>query len=89
MKPRTIGIGESLQNGDVEASNGALKRRLEQHLLLRGSREFDSVTVYQEWLDEILVQANALRRLRLPRRLRRCVRYRVPDCCATARCGLG
>jgi hypothetical protein len=65
MRPRTIGIGESQQNGDVEASNGALKRRLEQHLLLRGSREFDVVTVYQEWLDEILVQANALRRLRL------------------------
>lgn len=38
MKPRTIGIGQSHQNGDVEASNGALKRRLEQYLLLRGSR---------------------------------------------------
>ena len=43
MKPRTIGIGQSHQNGDVEASNGALKRRLEQHLLLRGSRDFATV----------------------------------------------
>ena len=50
MKPRTIGIGESHQNGDVEASNGALKRRLEQHLLLRGSRDFESVEAYEGWL---------------------------------------
>lgn len=28
MKPRTIGIGESEQNGDVEAANGVIKRRL-------------------------------------------------------------
>ena len=28
MTPRTIGIGKSEQNGDVEALNGALKRRL-------------------------------------------------------------
>ena len=26
MKPRTIGIGESEQNGDVEAANGVIKR---------------------------------------------------------------
>ncbi len=61
MKPRTIGIGESHQNGDVEALNGALKRRLKQHLLLRGSTDFESVEAYQAWLDEVLKQANALR----------------------------
>jgi Mu transposase, C-terminal domain len=69
MKPRTIGIGESHQNGDVEASNGALKRRLEQHLLLRGSRDFESVESYQAWIDEVLAQANALRRVRLAEEL--------------------
>jgi Mu transposase, C-terminal domain len=69
MKPRTIGIGESHQNGDVEACNGALKRRLEQHLLLRGSRDFESVEAYQAWIDEVLVQANALRRTRLAEEL--------------------
>jgi len=31
MTPRTIGIGEKEQNGDIEASHGVLKRRLEQH----------------------------------------------------------
>jgi len=69
MKPRTIGIGESHQNGDVEASNGALKRRLEQHLLLRGSRAFESVESYQSWIAEVLSQANALRRARLAEEL--------------------
>jgi len=69
MRPRTIGIGESHQNGDVEACNGALKRRLEQHLLLRGSRDFESVEAYQAWIDEVLVQTNALRRVRLAEEL--------------------
>jgi hypothetical protein len=69
MKPRTIGIGESHQNGDIEASNGALKRRLEQHLLLRGSGDFESVEAYQAFIDEVLAQANALRRVRLAEEL--------------------
>jgi hypothetical protein len=69
MKPRTIGIGQSHQNGDVEASNGALKRRLEQHLLLRGSRAFATVEEYETWLGEILAQANSLRCLRLSEEL--------------------
>jgi hypothetical protein len=58
MKPRTIGIGESEQNGDVEASNGAIKRRLEQALLLRVTREFESVPAWQEFIDEIARKAN-------------------------------
>jgi hypothetical protein len=41
MEPRTIEPGQKQQNGDVEALNGALKRRLEQHLLLRGDREVE------------------------------------------------
>lgn len=61
MKPRTIAIGESHQNGDVEALNGALKRRIKQHLLLRGSRDFASVEEYEGWLWSILERANALR----------------------------
>lgn len=58
MKPRTIGIGESEQNGDVEASNGALKRRLEQALLLRSSRDFESVAAWQAFVDEVARKAN-------------------------------
>jgi hypothetical protein len=69
MKPRTIGIGESHQNGDVEALNGALKRRLEQHLLLRGSRDFERIEDYQAFIDGVLAQANGLRQKRLAEEL--------------------
>jgi Mu transposase, C-terminal domain len=69
MKPRTIAIGEKEQNGDIEASHGVLKRRLEQHLLLRGSREFDSVEVYEQWVWEKMEAANRLRQPRLTEEL--------------------
>src|SRR5688572_9514503 len=62
MKPRTIAPGESNQNGDVEAANGAFKRRVAQHLLVRGSRDFDSVTAFESWLQEVAEKANRLRR---------------------------
>jgi len=65
MKPRTTGTGQKEQNGDVEAANGAMKRRLEQHLLLRGSRDFESVEQYESWLWSVLEQANELRSERL------------------------
>ncbi len=66
MKAVTTGIGEKEQNGDVEAANGVLKRRIEQHLLLRGSRDFDAVAEYERWLHEIVIApANANRATRL------------------------
>jgi len=65
MKPRSIGIGESHQNGDVEALNGALKRSLEQHLLLRGSRDFADRADYVSWLHGVLEKRNLLRERRL------------------------
>jgi transposase len=65
MKPRTTGVGKKEQNGDVEAANGALKRRLKQHLLLRGSRDFDSVEAWEVWLQDVLVRANRPRQKRL------------------------
>jgi transposase len=65
MKPRTTEIGEKEQNGDVEASNGALKRRLEQHLLIRRSRDFDTVEEYETWLRGVVEKANRPRAKRL------------------------
>ena len=61
MQPRTIGIGKSEQNGDVESLNGALKKRLNQHLLLRGSREFPSVEAWEGWAQDIYRSTNAKR----------------------------
>jgi hypothetical protein len=49
------------ENGDVEAANGALKRALEQHLLLRGSRDFTDIPAYEAFLFAIMRRRNALR----------------------------
>jgi hypothetical protein len=65
MKARTTEVGEKEQNGDVEAANGVLKRRLLQHLLMRQSRDFATVDAYETWLWEVLEKANRLRTKRL------------------------
>jgi len=65
MDPRTIEVGESNQNGDVEALNGAFKRRLKQHLLVRESRDFESVRAYEDWMQSVATKANRLRAARL------------------------
>ena len=69
MKPRTIGVGESNQNGDVEALNGALKRRLIQHLAMRGSKDFQGLYEYEAFLEEVLEKANCLRTTKLQEEL--------------------
>lgn len=62
MTPRRIGVGKCNQNGDVEALNGVLKRCLEQYLLLRGSRDFESVEAYEKWVQDVLSKNNDQRR---------------------------
>lgn len=61
MKARTTAVGAKEQNGDVEASNGAIKRRLEQALLVRGSRDFESREAWEEFVHGVLRKANAAR----------------------------
>jgi len=61
MTPRKIGVGKSNQNGDVESSHNVLKRRLTQHLILRGSRDFESVVAYENWVQEVMSKTNELR----------------------------
>jgi transposase len=65
LLPRTIGIGCPNENGDVESSNGHLKRRLRQHLLLRGSRDFESEPAYERFLHQVLERANQGRKEKL------------------------
>lgn len=61
MKPRTTEVGAKEQNGDVEAANGAVKRALEQALLLRGSRDFESRDAWQRFIDDAMRKANGSR----------------------------
>ena len=65
MKPRTIQVNKPNENGDVESLNGVLKRRVNQYLLLRGSRDFESVDQYRIFLKEVLEKANESRRKRI------------------------
>jgi transposase len=71
LKPATIGVGRPNENGDVESSNGHLKRRLHQHLLLRGSRDFGTEAEYEGFLTQVLERANAGRQARLAEELER------------------
>ena len=50
------------ENGDVESSNGHLKDRIEQALLLRGSRSFDSREEYVDFVENLVKRANDNRR---------------------------
>lgn len=65
LEPKAIQIGSPEENGDVEAGNGHLKRRLTQHLLLRGSRAFASENAYDQFLEAVLKRSNDGRQARL------------------------
>lgn len=65
IEPRTINVGRPQENGDCESANGHLKRRIRQHLLLRGSRDFASEEEYDRFLIGVLESANRLRTKRL------------------------
>jgi hypothetical protein len=64
IEPHTINRGEPHENGDVESANGALKRRIKQHLLLRASRDFEDRDAYRRFIEGVLHKANARRRKR-------------------------
>ncbi len=69
IEPRTIHVGRPQENGSCESSHGHLKRRIRQHLLLRGSRDFSSEEDYDIFLIAVLVAANRLRAARLAEEL--------------------
>ena len=55
--------------GDIEAANGSFKRAVEQHLLLRGSRDFHRLHEYEAFLWHIMDKRNDLRSERLAEEL--------------------
>jgi hypothetical protein len=65
LKPRTIHVGCPQQNGDIEATNGGLKQALEQHLLLRGSRDFASLDDFEQFVAGVMMRRNERRQARL------------------------
>jgi hypothetical protein len=69
LTPLTINVGCPHEQGDVESQNRHLKRRLEQHLILRGSRDFASLEEYDRFVQTVLRAANAKRQKRLAEEL--------------------
>lgn len=69
LRPVTINVNCPHEQGDVESLNRHLKRRLEQHLILRGSREFTSLEEYDQFVQGVLKAANAKRQRRLAEEL--------------------
>jgi len=62
--------GKGNENGDVEASHGHFKNAVDQALLLRGSRDFDSREEYERFLQsEVRQPRNAGRQQRLQEEL--------------------
>jgi len=69
LTPLTINVACPHEHGDVESQNRHLKRRLEQRLILRGSREFASLGEYDRFVLDVVQAANAQRQKRLTEEL--------------------
>jgi len=69
VKPQHTNPVSPNENGDVEQSHHRFKRAAEQNLLLRGSRDFDSLPAYSQWLKDLFAQRNAGRKARLAEEL--------------------
>lgn len=65
MVGQKIQTGKPNENGDVEQRHYRLKRAVGQALMLRNSRDFNSMNEYKDFLDLLLAQLNAGRRDRL------------------------
>ncbi|MCK4471769.1 MAG: DDE-type integrase/transposase/recombinase, partial [Anaerolineae bacterium] len=62
IKPQTTHLNSPQEMGDVESAHGGTKRAMEQHLLLRGSRDFESIEAYEAFLFQVMERRNHLRR---------------------------
>ena len=69
LEPRVTHRQSPQEDGDVESSHGGLKRALRQHLLLRGSRDFESLDSYRAFVEQVMDKRNQLRRPRLAEEL--------------------
>jgi len=65
LQGRKIQTGQAHENGDVEQRHYRFKRALEQALLLRGHRDFDSRAEYEGFLQKLFKQLNGGRQDRL------------------------
>jgi len=65
MEPTRNNRGLAHENGSIESPHGHLKQAVEDALLLRGSRDFDTLDAYRGFIDEIVGRRNARLKKRL------------------------
>src|ERR1700730_1701013 len=65
MQPTRNNRGVAHENGSIESPHGHLKQAIEDALLLRGSRDFDTLDAYRRFIDEIVGRRNARNAKRL------------------------
>ena len=65
MTPSRNNPGIAHENGSIESPHGHLKKALKDALLLRGSRDFDTLDAYRRFVDEIVGRRNAHNRKRI------------------------
>jgi transposase len=65
LQPVAIHVASPDEQGDIESANGHLKRRLRNHLALRGSHDFASEAAYAAFVAQICVAANLPRQAKL------------------------
>lgn len=61
IEPRSTHVRSPDENGDVESAHGHLKRRIRNHLILRGSRDFATLAEYVAFIGKVCQGANSLR----------------------------
>jgi transposase InsO family protein len=59
MRPTRNNRGASHENGAIEARQGSIKHFIEQALLLRSNRQFDTLQDYRQFIAEVNARANA------------------------------
>lgn len=57
-EPTRNNKGVSHENGSIESSHGRLKNQIDQSLMLRGSRDFNSLDMYKAFIREIIMRQN-------------------------------
>jgi hypothetical protein len=82
MRPTHNNKGIAHENGAIEAPHGHFKRKLCQALFRRGSFDFESVSAYQSFIEQVIRKANAKRTQKFEVEkalLQPLPRYRCPD----------
>ena len=58
MQPAKIEPGKANQNGDTEQSHNRFKKLVDQQMMLRGSRDFESLEAYRDYLKKLFAKLN-------------------------------